>query len=119
MSEMKLNFQGFQPSVIAEDFVKTSLEKIVATAPRKAFLHGHFSKNKKVFKGFVQVLSSGHEFFASAEGSQLKNVIKLISTQLRKKMERQKKIRITHQRIPECMSVPEGDDTDLARSASL
>ena len=111
MSVVKLDYQGFHPSVFTQKYLNFVLNKIVEEAPRKAILHGHFTRHGESFKGFVQILSHGGEFFATAEGERLKEVLKRITLQLRKKMGRQKQRRINHDKVSQHLS-PEASDAN-------
>ncbi len=107
MSAVKLDYQGFHPSAYTQEYLSETLSKMVEEAPRRAFLHGHFSRSGGAFKGIVQILSNGGEFFASAEGERLKDVIKRITSQLRRKMSRQKQKRINHENVSQLLNMME------------
>lgn len=101
---VKLDYQGFHPSSFTQKYLNIVLNRIVEEAPHKAYLHGHFTRHGGSFKGFVQILSHGGEFFATAEGERLKEVLKRITLQLRKKMARKKQRRINHEKVTQYLA---------------
>ena len=105
MQNVKLQYHGFKPSAFVRRYLNSALVKSAEDAPEKSFLVGHFSRNKKVIKGFVQLSSHLSQVSAVAEGERLKEVTKKISAQLKKKIQKRNKIRMRHERISEMLGV--------------
>ena len=99
MKDIQLQYHGFKPSMFAQKYLQDMLIKSVEEAPKNSFIQGHFSRNKKIIKGFVQVHSHLNNYYAVAEGDRLKDVTKKIINQLNKKIEKKIKKRLNHDRI--------------------
>lgn len=99
MKNIKLKYHGFKPSGFFHEYLQEQLIRATADVPYGSFVSGHFSRKKKLIKGFVQLHSTFNNFVASAEGERLKDVTKKITNQLRKKINKRKKRRFNHDRI--------------------
>lgn len=91
MSDVKIIYHGFHPSTFTKNYLKIMFDKLASFAPHRSFLNAHFSKQDKIFKGFVQIFSYQGQFYASASGNRLRDVIKLLMIQLKKKMNKKKR----------------------------
>ncbi len=119
MQNIKLQYHGFKPSAFVQRYLNSVLIKSVEDAPSKSFIVGHFSRNKKMIKGFVQVSSHSNQFTAASEGERFKDVTKKISTQLKKKIEKMNEIKKKRNRLPDILNFDNENKVDAENESGF
>lgn len=84
------HFNGFHPSPDTKNFIETILSDMQRELPRGSIVRGHFSRQKKIMKGILQVQSNQGPFFAVASSESLREVALELTVQMRKRMEKWK-----------------------------
>lgn len=92
MKDLFVQFQGFHPSHFTQSYLNGTLAKLQKAAPAGSTLDAIFSRRDKVFKATVAIHSSVGEFFATASGHRVKEVIRKLMGQLRRQIKKKKSL---------------------------
>jgi hypothetical protein len=93
MNNILIQFQGFHPSDFTRAFWNAQLSQLSAVAPQGATIRAGLMRKGRLFSANVRILSSSGHFYASAAGSQMRDVSHRLEMRLRKQLKRWKDLR--------------------------
>jgi hypothetical protein len=99
MEDIHIKCQGFHPSEFTNWFLNTELKAVYNEAPGDSTLRAMFTRKSRDFKGVVRIQSSAGTFIGVASGRRLKDVTRKVTEQLRRQIDKWRKLRFNHQSI--------------------
>lgn len=92
---VEVHYRGLHPSASLIQFVEGKMWELHDEAPYDSFLDAHFTRFKeKDYKANLRITSPAGSFFASAHGPTLHQVIKALTLQTRRQLNKWKSSRI-------------------------
>jgi hypothetical protein len=88
---INIRYQGLHPSESMSDFLESEMRALHAQGPADALLHAAFMRlAEHDYKANIQISSKAGDFFATAHGKNLNDVVKKTTGQIHRQFEKWK-----------------------------
>lgn len=90
MENLMMKYHGFHPSEFTTHYLEEKMAVLQDEAPIGANIQATFSRQNRIFKGVVTILTPAGKFFAVASGKKLKDVTHKIQSQMQRQIKKWK-----------------------------
>lgn len=112
-NNFSIQYHDLHPSSASKEFIESVLQSIQNELPGGATARATFSLKDKVVKGMLQVSSYYGPFFSTATAEDLKTVTVKLVDQMRRRLEKFKSKRRSHEGLKDSFRRTRFEDSEL------